>query len=967
MKKILFISLLTSICCWSQESLLNKATSSKAQTTQYISLDSLNKIHDQNYAFGKQVSQKVNSKIFHGFLKVLDRQKQIHQLNNENQEGIKELQAKTLIALMLYVHAKDNLDSIDYYQKKIVLLTNKPSLLGESLGISAYTYQQNDLYFEALKKYENVIKIYENSNIKKTKYRIINPLVNLNACLRKLGSIEHLKITNAKLSKAINGFTGHPRYENLKELVKIEQAYVLIESKKYKDALIIAKSIEFSKLDKSLLLKRYYNLLHKIFKSLKSYNLGEDYLEKVYNSEEYIEKPFIVKDDYYFINKLQYAIHNNNTKNADYYFKIILDLKGSTTSYYRLFNNEKIISNYYEFKNDYKKAYVHLKESNLLINSSNREKAKLRLDVDHFYVQLDIELKKLKQVNLMKDQLITENRFFYINILIGVLFFIIIIFTFVRSFHKRKQYRLELEYQSTKIIADAKQVFLENMSHEIRTPITTIMGYLMLLKENTLNPKKSSQYVNLALNNSQQMITSLNSYLTLLVSEKKLFRSKKTNFYKFNFYLKEIISFYEADFIIKNINFYYKTNMLDTLIINYDFESLKIIITNIITNAIKYSNANSSIYFTVNLTETAIQITIKDSGFGIAEDDKEKIFTRFYQSKNNMSIGGFGIGLSLVSDLIKDLKGTIQLISEINIGSVFYIDLPYKAEKHSLYTVSKKVDFKLLSQDKTIEKDTKDTNNFPKILIVDDNLVMVKFLTNLFSSFLDCTLAFNGQEALLKVKKESFDIIISDLRMPMMDGTQLKAALNKIDVYKDIPFIMITSVFYDKLKDLKNTLGLDEYIEKPFTKNEILSRVQFALERSVYRKKIFTTDNVTIDFEGSQTELIEKIKESILSNLSNSNFNVQLLAQMCGYEQKKLNTILKSKLGLSIVNIILEVRMLKAYELIIKNIHPTLNEVIYAVGMNSRSYFSKRFEERFGIKAGDLKRKHDSLIIENNE
>ena len=967
MKKIIFISLLTSICCWSQESLLNKTTSSKAQTTQYISLDSLNKIHDQNYAFGKQVSRKVNSKIFHGFLKVLDRQKQIHQSNNKNQEGIKELEAKTLLALMRYVHAKDNLDSIDYYQQKIVLLTNKPRLLGKSLGISAFAYQSNDLYFEALKKYENVIRIYENSNIKNIKYLVISPLINLNTCLRKLGSIEHLKITTAKLSKTINGFTGHPRYENLKELVKIEQAYVLIESKKYKDALIIAKSIEFSKLDKFSLLQKYYDVLHKILKSLSNYNLGEDYLEKVYNPKEYIEKPSIIKNDYYFINKLQYAIHNNNTIKADYYFKIILESKGSTTSYYRLFNNEKIISNYYKFKNDYKKAYVHLKKSDFLINSSNREKAKLRLDVDHFYVQLDKELIKLKQVNLGKDQLIAENRFFYINLLIGVLFFIIIIFTLIRYFHKSKQYRLELEYQSTKIIADAKQVFLENISHEIRTPITTIMGYLMLLKENTLNPKKSSQYVNLALNNSQQMITSLNSYLTLLVSEKKLIRFKKTNFNKFNFYLKEIISFYEADFIIKNINFYYKTNMLDTLIINYDFESLKIIITNIITNAIKYSNANSSIYFTVNLTETAIQITIKDSGFGIAEDDKEKIFTRFYQSKNNMSIGGFGIGLSLVSDLIKDLKGTIQLVSEINIGSVFYIELPYKAEKHSLYTVSKKVDFKLLSQDNTIEKHIKGTNNFPKILIVDDNLVMVKFLTNLFSSFLDCTCAFNGQEALVKVKKESFDIIISDLRMPMMDGAQLKEALNKINVCRDIPFIMITSVFYDKLKDLKNTLGLDEYIEKPFTKNEILSRVQFALERSIYRKKIFSTDNVTIDFEGSQTELIEKIKESILSNLTNSNFNVQLLAQMCGYEQKKLNSILKSKLGLSIVNIILEVRMLKAYELIIKNIHPTLNEVIYAVGMNSRSYFNKKFEERFGIKAGDLKRKHDSLIIENNE
>jgi AraC-like DNA-binding protein len=194
--------------------------------------------------------------------------------------------------------------------------------------------------------------------------------------------------------------------------------------------------------------------------------------------------------------------------------------------------------------------------------------------------------------------------------------------------------------------------------------------------------------------------------------------------------------------------------------------------------------------------------------------------------------------------------------------------------------------------------------------------------------------------------------------MPIMDGAQLKAALNKIDLYKDIPFIMITSVFYDKLKDLKNTLGLNEYIEKPFTKNEILSRVQFALERSVYRKKIFSTNNVSIDFEGSQTELIEKIKESILSNLTNADFNVKVLAQMCGYEQKKLNTVLKSKLGLSIVNIILEVRMLKAYELIVKNIHPTLNEIIYAVGLNSRSYFNRKFEKRFGIKAGELKKKN---------
>jgi CheY-like chemotaxis protein/AraC-like DNA-binding protein len=480
----------------------------------------------------------------------------------------------------------------------------------------------------------------------------------------------------------------------------------------------------------------------------------------------------------------------------------------------------------------------------------------------------------------------------------------------------------------------------------------------MLLKENTLAPNKATQYINIALGNSEKMIASLNGFLTLLKSEKGSIENSKNTTNKFNFFLKELISLYAPDFKIKNMNFYFKSNMVDALTIVYDFKSLKIIITNLISNAIKYSNANSSIYFTVNLTETALQITIKDFGFGIAEDDKEKVFSRFYQSKNNTNIGGFGIGLSLVSYLTKKLKGTIRLESELNVGSVFYIDLPYKTEKYSLYTTTKNLDFELLSLDDNIEKNAKSINNFPKALIVDDNLVMVMFLTKLFSSFLNCSCAFNGQEALVKVKEEYFDIIISDLRMPIMDGAQLKAALNKIDLYKDIPFIMITSVFYDKLKDLKNTLGLNEYIEKPFTKNEILSRVQFALERSVYRKKIFSTNNVSIDFEGSQTELIEKIKESILSNLTNADFNVKVLAQMCGYEQKKLNTVLKSKLGLSIVNIILEVRMLKAYELIVKNIHPTLNEIIYAVGLNSRSYFNRKFEKRFGIKAGELKKKN---------
>jgi CheY-like chemotaxis protein len=340
------------------------------------------------------------------------------------------------------------------------------------------------------------------------------------------------------------------------------------------------------------------------------------------------------------------------------------------------------------------------------------------------------------------------------------------------------------------------------------------------------------------------------------------------------------------------------------------------------------------------------------------------IFTRFYQTKQNISTGGIGIGLALLAELVNKLNGLVRVESEINVGSIFYVNLPYELNKHTLHTNSLVKEFDLISIEKCSKEDVKKTTTYPKVLIVDDNLEMISYLKEIFLDTLECTFAFNGLEALEKVKEHTFDLIISDLRMPLLSGAEFKEALNEIDDQKDIPFIMITAVFYNKLENLKNTLNLNEYIEKPFSKDEILSRVQNMLERTLNRKKILNLEPVTqdeVNFDSSSADLVEKIKECILSNLTNPEFNVTMLSKMCGYERKKLNKILKSKIGLSIVNIILEIRLLKAYEYIVKNRFPTLNEVMYAVGINSRSYFSKKFEERFGLKVGELRKKNTIL------
>jgi len=940
-----------------------------AQKIEYVSLDSLNNIYDKNYNLSRKVSPESFSKLANNFLKLLNSQKNIHLSKNQKQhqfqqindhERMAPLRVNTLLDLMLFGTIKNNVDSVKHYQQKISLLTNDPSLLGKSHGITAFAYQNNNLFAEAIKSYVKASDTYSSSNIKKTQYREIFSLVNLTNCLLELGSVEQATITNTKLQKIISDFKAHPRSKNLKELIKVQQARILITSKNFKEAKNILDKVVEKNLDVESLKIEYYDALHDTYNGLENYNLGEYYLEKSIKPNGSIFSEYL--DYFHIIDKLQYAIYKKNKSSVDFYFKKLQYSDESSISYFTSYLGEKTISNYYAFKKNYKKAFEFLKKSDSIKNSKNSERVKMKLDIERFYVQLDEELEKMKQLSLKKDDLLVKSRNQYI--IIGM--FIVIVFAsffiIINNQRKKKQYRLEVSLRAQKTILESKEKFLENMSHEIRTPITSILGYLNLLNEEGLIAEKRIRYTNIAIKNSKKMISSLNNFLTLLSAEKSPVESSQKTSINLTDFIKEITATYLPDFEIKKMNFYYKTNANHNLVITYDIESLKAIINNLISNAIKYSNSNTSVYFSINLTESSLIITVKDQGYGIEKSEKDKIFTRFYQTKKNRTTAGFGIGLSLIDELAKRLKGTITLETEINKGSVFRVELPFKLSNYTLNTSSIQNDFKLLTTDKSLDTKTKGSNNYPKALIVDDNTEMISYLKDIFSDFIDCTFAFNGKEALRNVREKSFDLIISDLRMPEMDGAQFKKELNKIDHYKDIPFILITSVSNLTSLSLKNTLGFNEYIEKPFTKSEIISRVQFSLERTLNRKKILGVDTTNIDFESSSKTLIHQIKECILSNLTNPDFNVVVLSKACGYGQKKLNEILKYKLGLSLVNVILEIRLLKAYELIVKNRYPTLKEVMYAVGINSRPYFYKKFQDRFGIKAGDLKNKHCNLM-----
>ena len=178
---------------------------------------------------------------------------------------------------------------------------------------------------------------------------------------------------------------------------------------------------------------------------------------------------------------------------------------------------------------------------------------------------------------------------------------------------KKKQYILEVSLRSKKSILESKEKFLENMSHEIRTPITSILGYLNLLNEEGLIAEKRIRYTNNAIKNSKKMISSLNNFLTLLSAEKSPFESSQKTSINLTDFIKETTATYLPDFEIKEMNFYYKTNANDNLVITYDIESLKAIINNLISNAIKYSNSNKinleDIDFKIHKNDIVVQYT----------------------------------------------------------------------------------------------------------------------------------------------------------------------------------------------------------------------------------------------------------------------------------------------------------------------------------------------------------------------
>jgi signal transduction histidine kinase/DNA-binding response OmpR family regulator/ligand-binding sensor domain-containing protein len=541
----------------------------------------------------------------------------------------------------------------------------------------------------------------------------------------------------------------------------------------------------------------------------------------------------------------------------------------------------------------------------------------------------------------------------------------------------------EREMVKMREIDSLKSHFFSNISHEFRTPLTLILGNTERLIQTAQDESWLKDAYNVIRRNANRLLRLVNQLLDLSRLDARLY---KLNICQSDVSatLRTIASSFVSVAGEKDIEF--GINLPEKVMTCwFDKDIIEKVLYNLLSNAFKFTPQGGKVFISATLEKgvnglspdvecNVLIIRVEDTGIGIADEERERIFDRFYQIDKTLKSGyeGTGVGLSLTREILLRCNGSIVVTGEPGSGSTFEVMIPvdrfcFREEditEEEPADVTHHVELDNIIPAQAPYKDSPGSDktgdqakNRSLMLVVEDHNDMRSFIADIFRKDYSVICASNGSIGAVMAIENIPDIIVTDLMMPVRNGLEMCSILKKDERTSHIPIVMLTAkaTVEERIEGLE--LGADDYLPKPFNARELVVRVKNLIEQRKRLQKQFSRSILLeprgIVINSTDEIFIGRIVTAIEENIASEKLGVEFLSAQIGFSRVQLYRKVKALTGESVQSFIRNYRLKRASELLRKG-YGTVSEVAFASGFNNLSYFTRCFREFYGKSPSEL-------------
>lgn len=524
--------------------------------------------------------------------------------------------------------------------------------------------------------------------------------------------------------------------------------------------------------------------------------------------------------------------------------------------------------------------------------------------------------------------------------------------------------QIEEDARRTDELNQMKFRFFTNVSHELRTPLTLIISPLESLIKDTRD-EQVGQKLQMIYRNALRLLNLVNQLLD--------FRKNEMAGMHLSLSEGDVVSFVQNichSFLMlsekKGVKFTFHSSQ-PSLCMAFDADKLGKVVMNLLSNAFKFTPDGGRVEVSLEVPDyqpEVLEIRVADTGIGIGDADKSRIFERFYQAEHGAETPlstGSGIGLSLVRDFVALHGGTVKVIDNPGGGSIFVVAIPLR---HTAPIVSGQSPVAAGPVGAPVEAKTDSVSvpvapgqplpekksDKPLVLVVDDSHDFTGFMQDALSLYFSVQVAANGQEALDAIRKQKPDLILCDWMMPVMDGRELCRRVKSDKQTASIPFVLLTAKQSVETKVEGLTVGADDYVTKPFSLEVLILRIRKLIELSRKAKPRGFIDPAPeeIVITPLDEKLVADAIHYVEKNISRSDLSVEELSRELGMSRAHLYKKVLQITGKTPIEFIRVIRLKRAAQLL-RESQQNVSEIAYQVGFNNPKYFSRYFREEFGV------------------